>query len=191
MGKKPICMKEEEIWKDIVKYEGYYQASNLGRIKSVKRYVHRGFMNDLKTVPEKIRQASLDKHGYLTIRLHINGTRKNYFIHRLIAETFLENIEKKPQVNHIDGDRKNCHLSNLEWVTQSENIKHSFKFMGRIASGGAIAYKPIIQKDMDGNVLNSYKSITDAIKKTKINNISACLKGKYLHAGNYKWEYLK
>jgi len=184
-------MNDTEIWKDITNYEGYYQASNFGRIKSVKRYICRGFMNKLRTVPEKIRQASVDNDGYLTIRLHINGIRKNYFVHRLIAETFLENIEKKPQVNHIDGDKKNCHLSNLEWVTQSENIKHSYNVIGRIASGGAIAYKPIIQKDMNGNFLNSYKSITDAIKQTKVNNITACLKGKYSHAGNYKWEYLK
>jgi hypothetical protein len=184
-------MNQKEIWKDIIDYDGHYQASNLGRIKSVKRYVNRGFNNDLKTVPEKIRQQSIDKDGYLTIRLHINGIRKNYFVHRLIAEAFLENTENKSQVNHIDGNKKNCYLTNLEWVTQSENIKHSYSIGARSPSGGAIAYKPIIQKDMNGNILRNYKSIREAKNETKVNNISACLKGKYTHAGNYKWEYLK
>jgi hypothetical protein len=110
-----------EIWKDIEGYEGKYQVSNLGRVKSLQRKVwNRYTWHDL---PERILKP---KKGYCYAVVTLcngNGKTKNHYVHRLVAYAFLYNV--KEQVNHIDGNKLNNHLDNLEWVSQSENMKHA------------------------------------------------------------------
>lgn len=114
-----------EVWKDIEGYEGIYQISSLGRVKSCDRYTPKknGRMRHEK---EKLR-ALIDVHGYLYCELWINNTHKRYAIHRLVAGAFIPNPENKPEVNHKDGNKKNNVVDNLEWVTYSENNLHAFK----------------------------------------------------------------
>lgn len=102
-----------EIWKDIPEYEGYYQASNLGRIR---RY---GVKNIIKPI--------LTRDGYHRISLSKKGVIKNKFVHRLVAETFINNTEDKPFINHKDGNKQNNEVDNLEWVTSNENTLHSYR----------------------------------------------------------------
>ena len=102
-----------EEWKPIVDYENYH-VSTYGRVKS--------FKGDTPI----IRKPKL-KNGYLSVGLNIDGKQKWVNIHQLVARAFIPNVENKPQVNHIDGQKLNCHVSNLEWATQSENIQHALR----------------------------------------------------------------
>lgn len=118
-----------EIWKDIPGYEGLYQASNLGRIKSLNRKFYYG--SKQKIIKEKIKKQCEtakrnNKKGYLCTRLlNSNNKSKAEYVHILVAKTFLKNDENKPTVNHKDGNKFNNCVDNLEWNTYSENNKHA------------------------------------------------------------------
>ena len=105
-----------EIWKPVVGYLGFYEISNLGRVKSLKDNLGRD--RELILKPQK------RKDGYFTIELK----RSTKFLHRIVAEAFIPNPENKPQVNHKDSNRENNQTGNLEWVTASENILHGYKY---------------------------------------------------------------
>ena len=115
----------KEIWKDVRNYEGFYQISNKGNVKSVQRKV---VYSDGRVFnyPEKILKPSPDTKGYLGVGLNRNGTAKPKRVHRLVAEAFLNKPEGLMSVNHIDGVKTNNNLSNLEWVTYSENTRKGY-----------------------------------------------------------------
>jgi NUMOD4 motif/HNH endonuclease len=112
----------EEIWKDIVGYEGLYQVSNHGRVRSLDREI--AWKGTWRFYKGKVMKQRKDKDGYLTIQLYKNGNRKDYFVHRLVALAFIPNVDSKKQVNHLDGRNDNNHVSNLEWA--SENNQHCY-----------------------------------------------------------------
>lgn len=126
----------EEIWKDIDGYEGYYQISNLGRVKSLGRNIYRksdGKFSRYK--PESIKIPVCNTDGYPSIKLCVNGENKTYGIHILVAKAFIENPDNLPEVNHIDTNRKNNRVDNLEWCTHQENVAHSRRlghYKGRV-----------------------------------------------------------
>jgi hypothetical protein len=118
----------QEIWKslkEIVEYGDYYEVSNMGNVRSVDRmvdnrkgvYLKKG--SDLKQTPSS--------KGYLNVGLHFDGKIKRYRVHKLVAMVFIPNPEEKPFVNHIDGNKENNCVSNLEWCTHKENVQHSFE----------------------------------------------------------------
>lgn len=109
----------EEIWKDIEGYEGLYQVSNFGRVKSLDRLDSAN--HKLKG---KLKSTSIRPNGYVNVILYKNSQRKGYSVHRLVAETFIPNPEQKPQVNHKDEDKTNNTVLNLEWATNKENVNH-------------------------------------------------------------------
>ena len=109
------------MWKPIVGYEGVYEVSDCGEVKSLDRVDCRG--NYLKS--RKMRLSNSTK-GYKGVGLHMQGVRASYQVHRLVASAFLPNVQNKPQVNHIDGDKANNNLANLEWCTNGENQIHAF-----------------------------------------------------------------
>ena len=121
-------MIDQEIWKDIDSLEGYYQVSNYGRIRSLDRYTKHS-EGHLRLSKGKILKPRINhkRNGYLEVGLKKDGIEFRRKIHRLVAEAFLPNPECKPQVNHIDGDKSNNCVSNLEWVTDLENKQHAWK----------------------------------------------------------------
>lgn len=120
----------KEVWKDVVGYEGLYQVSNLGRVKSLARFkLNHG---KLKPIPERILkpwEMSKQTNGqaYMMVSLYQNAKRKSALVHRLVAEAFIPNPENKPTVNHKNGDKYNNQVDNLEWMTQRENLLHAYK----------------------------------------------------------------
>ncbi len=122
---------EKEIWKPIKNWENIYEISNTGKIRSVERTITaiNGRSNKPfnRIYPSKIRVQRMQKDGYMEVNLSVNQKSKLIRIHRLVAEAFIANPKDKPQVNHIDGNKTNNHVSNLEWNTQSENQIHAYK----------------------------------------------------------------
>jgi len=117
---------QKEIWKDIEGYEGLYQASNLGRIRSLDRYIPHS-LGGSAFIRSKILSGYSKNCKYERLTLYSNTNSKTYLVHRIIANTFVSNPENKPYVNHIDGDKLNNKASNLEWCTAKENTHHAIE----------------------------------------------------------------
>jgi hypothetical protein len=164
----------KEIWKNVNGYNGLYQVSNLGRVKSLLKYGE-----------EKILSSGLSSSGYYSVVLYKNKKRRTHNIHRLVIEAFISNPENKKAVNHKDGIKKNNHLSNLEWCTFSENTRHALNNNLNSWSG-----YPVFQIK-NGFIVKVFKSAYQAEKITGINNsnINACCKNKRKTAGKYEWQY--
>lgn len=114
----------DEIWKDVVGYEGLYQVSNLGRIKALCVEKYRGKYKHRR--PESLLRPKTHRDGYMCATLCNNKINRMFQMHRLVATAFIPNPENKPQVNHIDGNKANNQVENLEWVTAAENTRHSY-----------------------------------------------------------------
>lgn len=120
----------EEVWKPIDGYEGIYEVSSFGRIKSLERIIkNSGTRSGYSKLKERILTPRVNKkrHGYYEISLKKNGMEKRYKVHRLVAMAFIPNPEGKPEVNHIDGNKSNNSILNLEWVTSKENKQHAWQ----------------------------------------------------------------
>ena len=186
-----------EQWKDIKGYEGLYQVSNLGRIKSLFRKVK--YQNGFRNVKEKIKNTFIGKQCYERVELSKNKENKKYNIHRLVAEAFIPNKNNKPQINHIDGNKTNNKVENLEWCTQSENELHAYKIglaknsdmqrkiISEYCKQNKI--KPIIQLSLDNKFIKEWKSAVSVEQELGINrkSISQCINNKSKTAGGYKW----
>lgn len=113
----------KEIWKPIKGYEGLYEVSNKGRVKTLDKFFD--WVDDIKIFHKgRIIKKCNDSDGYEIIGLTKNKIRKTAKVHRLVAQAFISNSKKKPHINHVDNNRKNNNVSNLEWVTPSENSAH-------------------------------------------------------------------
>lgn len=128
-----------------------------------------------------------EQNGYMHVTLSINKKQRRFRVHRLVAQTFLNNPENKPYVNHKDGNRKNNNVNNLEWVTPAENTQHAVKE----GLWGTACKKPVIQYSMDGERLMSFESITDAAKQTgsNPNKITMCCQRQRRSTNDYQWRY--
>lgn len=152
-----------EIWKDVVGYEGLYKVSNFGNVVKMPTLQHRiskygkKFTQLAPKAPSLMRPA-LDFDGYPTLSLSKNGTSHTYRVHRLVAIAFIDNPDNKPQVNHKNGVKNDNCVDNLEWCTQSENIRHSVDVLGNSIGSPKGSHKSEEQKKkqseaMSGRVL--------------------------------------
>lgn len=175
-------INNKEIWKDIKNYEGIYQVSNLGNVKSLNRYTHH-YSGCRRLVKEIILKPRLRNH-YLGISLSVDGVRIDKNIHRLVALSFIKNTKNKDFVNHMDGNKLNNHANNLEWVTHKENAEHACLL-------GLLPIKAVNQLSMDGVIIFKHKSIREAERKTGVSRVTIpkVCNGVRNHAGGFKWEF--
>ena len=195
---------DNEIWKDIPGYEGRYQASNLGRIKSILRGETR------------IKKTRLDRYGYLQVCININGTQCNKAVHRLIAKAFIENLNNKPQIDHINGIKTDNRVENLRWVTNKENMNnpitlekikgkkrnvdrkgeknsfygktHSEESKKKISNSLRGKYGKVIRCINTGEI---FSTSGDVGRKLNVDpsSVIKCCKGKLKQTKGYKFEY--
>jgi len=188
----------EEIWKEIEDFDGVYFVSNYGRVKSIDRLIIRSDGVHIQTKGRVLipRPAT---NGYMFVNLSKNGKSKNYSIHRLVATYFLNKIINKNEVNHIDGNKENNYVYNLEWCTRKENSAHASRnnlynphCKGKFGGLNPNSTK-VIKFDKMGNVLKIYDSVTEAAEDVKCwrQEIGKCCLGKRKSAGGYKWKYYK
>ena len=177
---------EEEEWRDIIGYEGFYQISNLGRVRSLPRIIMRAHkdggifkyrLNGRDIIPHKV------AGGYLSVGLHKDGSMKNEKIHRLVCRAFHgKPSREKTFVNHIDGNKLNNIPQNLEWCSAQENNVHSQRVLGN-------GLTPVECVETG----QKFDCITDASKQMGVNNwsIGAVLRGERKTAGGYRWRSIK
>lgn len=168
-----------EEWKDIKGYEGAYQVSNLGRVKS---------LNYNGTKKEKILIGSKVGRGYKIVSLSKNGKIKNFLIHRLVYKAFVGNIPQGLQVDHVSNNKTDNRLQNLQLLTPSENCKKKYIDNPNYKNSGGLPKKKIIC--LNNNQI--YESISQASRRLNLScgNIHKALKGKIKKTGGYTFEYI-
>lgn len=178
-----------EIWKDIKGYEGSYLVSNFGRVKSLNRKVL-GRYGTQREIKGAILNLTPDKDGYLKVNLKKSQKGKSLRVHRLVAEAFLENSENKPQVNHINGVKNDNNISNLEWVTLSENRKHAYKTglqNGEAKRGVKSNFNKLTESQVI-EIRNTYKKGVNTYKEIANNfNVSPECVGRIVRKKNWAW----
>ena len=179
---------QTEIWKDIAGYEGLYQVSNLGRIRSLTRKVSVVGKKNGRVFKGKIKKDVREKkNGYLVVSLFRKGNSKRFFIHRLVATAFIPNSNDLPQVNHKDEDKTNNKVSNLEWCDAKYNTNYGSCIEKRIAP----QCKRVSQYTISGAYVQSFASMADVERTFGFNHsaICACCKDFTKTAYGYKWKY--
>ena len=170
-----------EIFRDIEGYDGLYQVSNLGNIKSYHKYKE-----------GKILRPAIHWKGYGIVVLTGN-IRKNCWVHRLVAKAFIPNPENKKEVNHINGIKNDNQLENLEWATSSENMKHAFRTgLAKERKGkDNVLSIPVIQLTLDGEFVANYAGAKEAARQigAQQSGISKCCNGVMKKSFGYKWQY--
>lgn len=164
-----------EEWKDIEGYEGLYQVSNLGRVKRV--------------TTGRILKPSKHTKGYYRVELYKNGSQSKKLIHRLVAQVFIPNPDNKSQVNHIDENKTNNLVSNLEWMTAKENLNHGTR-TDRSSKTRSVS---IIATNLKTGKSTEFYGVSECARQLDLNrgNITSVLKGRRNHTGGYIFEYAK
>lgn len=197
----------KEIWRDIAGYEGLYQVSNYGRIKSLERLEKTvGAVRQRRRRERILKETNI--YGYRNVCLANNGYKRTVRVHRIVAKTFIPNPDGKLEVNHIDGNKANNRVDNLEWCTRKENSLHSVKVLGNKSKieqlkpfqfkRGYECWNKIPVKCVEtGEIFDSIVAATKAknISRGAADRISHCCSGKRCNGknirtvGGYHWEY--
>lgn len=195
----------EEIWKDIKEYEGFYQVSNKGNVRSVTRIVRK--WDGKKIHKGRILKGSMSNGGYVTVILSKRNHKKGFHVHQLVARHFLEMRDGVESIDHINGNPSDNRVDNLRWATQKENMNNPITLervrkscIGKTFSKNAIEgffkaiCKPVAMIDkLSGRIIKKFKSASDAYRATGINSQNICMvcRGKRYTAGGYKWKFIK
>lgn len=173
----------EEIWRDIKGYEGLYQVSSFGRVRSLDRLDGAN-----RRLTGKILKCGTDKDGYLQVTLCKDSTKSTKKIHRLVAQAFVSNSENKPEINHIDEDKANNRVNNLEWSTRKENNNHG-THNERSSRTQSI---PIISTNLKTGECREFYGTNECGRQLNLNpgHINEVLKGKRRQTGGYTFKYL-
>ena len=178
--KEKVWQRDNEIWKPVFGYENYYEVSNKGNVRSIGNFQ---MCNGGKR-PICCLNKNVHKQGYLSVRLYKDKKQKTFFVHRLVAKAFIPEQKEKLFVNHIDGNKSNNNVENLEWCSRSENIMHAYK--------NRLNKQSIIVNVIDKKTNQKYKFVSYAQASTFIKQniayISARLKENIYENKNYKWE---
>lgn len=180
-----------EIWKDIDGYEGSYQVSNLGRVRSLTRTVKtRGGTRQIEAREKVVHKMKI---GYVGVNLSLSGKNKLFYVHRLVAQAFIDNPTGKPQVNHKDFNRENNNVDNLEWVTYAENNKHAWGKRGREPSKLCTC----VGEEKPNSVLTNEQAkevvrlLHDGVSPKKISEkLGASIKAIYKISQGKNWKHL-
>lgn len=173
--------------KEIKNYEGLFKIDEYGNVYRISYSKPKKYTN--KNLPYILKTRE-DKDGYVKITLSDKGKAKSYFVHRLVAMSYIDNPNNYNIVNHIDGNKKNNHYSNLEWCTITENNHHALKFGLRNMKNNKLS-KQVEQYDMKGNLIATYKSANDAKRITGLSqgHISECCRGECKQYKGFIWKY--
>lgn len=186
---KTLTMTEE--WRDIQGYEGFYQVSNLGKVRSLPR-IDRGISILGKPYTRKLKGRELSQQtdigGYRTVPLSKNGKQRHYMVHRLVADAFISKPSDNLVINHKDMVRHNNCVENLEWCTQQYNVHYG----GAVERQHAMISKAVYQMTMEGEIIAKYLSFAEASKAVGVDksNIIRAAKGQIGQSGGYRWRYV-
>lgn len=182
----------KEYWVDIKGYEGLYQVSNLGRVRSLDRVQYNPVAATHQTLHKGhiLPQRKNDREAMMVMLRNAEGKRKNCQVHRLVAMAFLPNPDNLPVVNHKDYDRSNNCVDNLEWCTHYYNVHYGRA--DELRKQNQYGCKAVLKYSLDGELLKEYPRIMDAVRENPPatrQNIRECCKGKIKTCAGYKWKF--
>ena len=184
---KVHCFFEQEEWRDIKGFEGLYQVSNMGRVKSLCRTV-RANTCGVRLLTERILSSCRSKSGYMLVVLCKEGKHINKMVHRLVAESFIPNPQNYTEVNHKDENKLNNNLNNLEWCNRVYNANYGTG----ISRCAKKKWKAVEMINCDGLIVKRFSSAKEAERETSISRkkISLACLGKRKDAGGYLWRFV-
>jgi hypothetical protein len=180
-----------EMFIPIKGYEGLYEVSNLGKVKSLPKYKGTNYSQAIK---EKILKGTPSGKGYLQVLLCNRGNQKRFLVHRLVAIHFIENHNNLPQVNHKNGNRVSNEASNLEWCTNLENENHAWRTgLKKTKGDNHPTSKRVLQMDLNGNLLKEWTNRHEIKNVLGFSSglIGDCCNGRFQTAYGFKWGYKK
>lgn len=181
----------DEVFKPVSGYGGAYEISNLGNVRSVTRKVIRR-NGRVISIKGKDMAMRTDEKGYMRVCLNNNGKTKRVAVHRLVAMAYLPNPDNKPQINHIDGNKGNNCVWNLEWCTNGENQKHAYRtgLKHSVDSSGRPKVRVAMIDPVSGEQVATFESFNEAARKMKIfaPNIRKVVLGERNTTGGWKWK---
>ena len=181
---------KKEYWKPVVGYEGLYEVSNWGRVKSLRRLITNQYNSFY--IEEKILKNWKNSKGYCLVTLSKNGTYKKFQVHRLVALHFLPNPSNLPEVNHKDENPQNNIVSNLEWCDRLYNVRYGtgIERQKKKQLNDIKKSKPVLQYDLEGNLIREWKSVTECgMNGYNQGHVAACCRGERKTHKGFIWEY--